>query len=76
MAIVICNKYQNPEWVPLEFYCMQKTQELNFKLKSIIVKNFDETKGKANQKSIWQYRALSNGFYLFKHEYIFLFQKK
>lgn len=76
MVIVIGDKYQNSEWVPLGFYCMQKAQELNFKLKSIIVKNFDETKGKANQKALWRYRALSNGFYLFKHEYIFLFQKK
>lgn len=76
MAIVIGDKYQNSEWIPLGFYCMQKAQEYNFKLKSIIVKNFDETKGKANQKALWRYRALSNGFYLFKHEYIFLFQKK
>ncbi len=75
MAIVVGDKYQNSEWVPLGFYCMQKAQECGFKLKSIIVKNFDETKGKANQKALWRYRALCNGFYLFKHEYIFLFQK-
>lgn len=46
-----------------------------FKMKAILVKNFDETKGKANQKSIWRYRALANDFYLFKHEYIFIFKK-
>lgn len=76
LAVVIGDKYQNSEWIPLGFYCMQKVMEYNFKLKSIIVKNFDETKGKSNQKSLWRYRALSNGFYIFKHEYIFLFQKK
>ncbi len=76
MALIIGDKYQNSEWIPLGFYAMQKAQEAGFKLKSIIVKNFDETKGKANQKSLWRYRALANGFYLFKHEYIFLFQKK
>ena len=36
---------------------------------------FEETKGKMNQKELWRYRALSGGFYVFKHEYIFLFQK-
>ena len=38
-----------------------------FKMKAILVKNFDETKGKANQKAIWRYRALASDFYLFKH---------
>lgn len=76
MTLIIGDKYQNSEWIPLGFYCMQKAQEIGYKLKSIIVKNFDETKGKANQQSLWRYRALCNGFYLFKHEYIFLFQKK
>lgn len=27
------------------------------------------------QKELWRYRALAGGFYVFKHEYIFLFQK-
>ncbi len=48
----------------------------DYKLKSIIVKNFDETKGKMTQKELWRYRALAGGFYIFKHEYIFLFQKE
>jgi hypothetical protein len=47
----------------------------DFLLKAILVKNFDETKGKANQQSIWRYRALSSDFYIFKHEYIFIFKK-
>jgi len=46
-----------------------------YKLKSTIVKNFDETKGKMKQKELWRYRALAGGFYIFKHEYIFIFQK-
>ena len=54
---------------------MQEIQKRNYKLKSIIVKNFDETKGKMNQKELWRYRALVGGFYIFKHEYIFLFKK-
>ena len=41
----------------------------------MIVMNFEETKGKANQKALWRQRALQNGLYLFKHEYVFVFRK-
>lgn len=44
-------------------------------MKAILVKNFEDTKGKANQKAIWRYRALASDFYIFKHEYIFVFKK-
>ncbi|HWX43270.1 MAG TPA: DNA methyltransferase, partial [Blastocatellia bacterium] len=46
-----------------------------YTLKSIIVKNFEETTGKRQQKELWRYRALVGGFYIFKHEYIFVFRK-
>ncbi|WP_207668951.1 DNA methyltransferase [Natranaerovirga hydrolytica] len=75
-AVVIGDKYEKGEWIPLGFYTMQEFLKRGFKLKSIIVKNFDETKGKRNQRNLWKYRALSGGFYLFKHEYIYVFQKK
>ncbi len=75
LAIVIADKYANGELVPLGFYVMQAAKKENLKLKSIIVKNFDATKGKQNQQALWRYRALVNGLYLFKHEYIFLFRK-
>ena len=74
-AVVIGDKYANSEIVPLGFYCMNLFMMRGFKMKAILVKNFDETKGKANQKAIWRYRALASDFYLFKHEYIFLFKK-
>ena len=75
LAIVIADKYANSELIPLGFYAMQLAQNEKLKLKSIIVKNFDTTKGKQNQQALWRYRALVNGLYLFKHEYIFLFKK-
>jgi len=75
-ALVIGDKYSKGEWIPLGFYSMQKALEKGYKLKSVIVKNFDETKGKRNQKELWRYRALVGGFYVFKHEYIFLFKKE
>jgi DNA modification methylase len=74
-AFVIGDKYSNGEWIPLGFYCMNEIMKRKYKLKSIIVKNFEETKGKLNQKELWRYRALTGGFYIFKHEYIFLFKK-
>lgn len=74
-ALVIGDKYSKGEWIPLGFLTMQKVLESGFKLKSIIVKNFEETTGKRNQKELWRYRALVGGFYIFKHEYIFLFKK-
>lgn len=76
LAVVIGDKYSAGEWIPLGFYTMQEVLKRNYKLKAIIVKNFEETKGKINQKELWRYRALVGGFYVFKHEYIFLFKKK
>lgn len=74
-AVVIGDKYSQGEWIPLGFYVMNEVLKRAYVLKSIIVKNFEETKGKMNQKELWRYRALVGGFYIFKHEYIFLFKK-
>lgn len=74
-AVVIGDKYSSGEWIPIGFYLMNSLINKGYKLKSTIVKNFEETKGKMNQKELWRYRALAGGFYIFKHEYIFLFQK-
>ena len=74
-AVVIGDKYSQGEWIPLGFYVMNEVLKKGYILKSIIVKNFEETKGKMNQKELWRYRALVGGFYIFKHEYIFLFKK-
>jgi hypothetical protein len=75
-ALVIGDKYSKGEWIPLGFYCMQEVLKRGYKLKSIVVKNFEETRGKKNQRELWRYRALVGGFYVFKHEYIMLFQKR
>ncbi len=75
-ALVIGDKYSKGEWIPLGFYCMNEVLKRGYLLKSIIVKNFEETRGKRNQQELWRYRALVGGFYIFKHEYIMLFKKK
>ena len=74
-ALVISDKYQNSEWIPLGFYAMQAFQQTGLVLKSIVVKNFNQTKAKRQQEQLWRYRALTGGYYVFKHEYIYVFQK-
>jgi hypothetical protein len=76
MALVIGDKYSGGEWIPLGFLCMKEVLDRgDFALKSIVVKNFDETRGKRKQTALWRYRALAGGFYVFKHEYVFVFRK-
>jgi DNA modification methylase len=76
LALVIGDKYSGGEWIPLGFLTMDQVLERGFLLKSIVVKNFEETTAKRGQKELWRYRALAGGFYVFKHEYILIFQKR
>ena len=76
-AVVIGDVYKNSEVLPLGFYCMDMIKR-NFKvkLKGIIVKNIEGNRGKLGvQGGIWRYRALKSDYYIFKHEYIFVFKK-
>ncbi len=75
LVLVIGDKYSKGEWIPLGFYTMQKVMDHGFKLKSIVVKNIEENRGKRNQYSLWRYRALKHGYYIFKHEYVMFFVK-
>ena len=74
LAVVIGDKYQGGEWIPLGFRAMQAVMTQGCTLKSIVVKNLDKTRAKRDQQALWRYRALVGGFYVFKHEYIFVFQ--
>jgi predicted RNA methylase len=77
LAVVIGDKYTNSEWVPLGFMTMQEVLSRGgLILKSILVKNIVNSRAKRNQEHLWRYRALVGGFYIFRHEYILLFQKK
>ena len=76
LVLVIGDKYMGGNWIPLGFQTMNEVMKRGFSLKSIIVKNFEDTSAKRNQKELWRYRALVGGFYIFKHEYIFLFKKQ
>jgi 16S rRNA G966 N2-methylase RsmD len=76
-ALIIGDKYADSQLIPLGFMCMQKMQEAGFITKSIIVKNIEgNEKAKGKTANLWRYRALAGGFYIFKHEYVMVFQKK
>lgn len=75
LAIVIGDIYQKSEWVPLGFYCMNEAQKLGYTVKSIVVKNMSNNRGKQNQQGIWKYRSLANDYYVFKHEYVIILKK-
>lgn len=76
-AVVIGDKYSNSEWIPLGFLVMQEIMKSeNVILKSIMVKNMVNNSGKRNMDNLWRYRALVGGYYIFRHEYIMLFQKR
>ncbi len=75
LSLIVGDKYHKGELIPLGFYAMQEALKCGFRMKSIVVKNFEETRGKMNSKELWRYRALVGGFYLFKHEYIMIFRK-
>jgi hypothetical protein len=77
LAVVIVDKYTNSEWVPLGFMVLQEVLGRDsLILKSILVKNMVNNRAKRNQEHLWRYRALVGGFYIFRHEYILLFQKR
>ncbi len=74
-AIVVGDVYKNSEVLPLSFYCMDMIKRnFNVKLKGIIVKNIEGNRGKIGQNNIWKYRALNSDYFIFKHEYIFVFK--
>lgn len=76
-AIVIGDVYKNSEVIPLSFYLMDAVKRhFKTKLKGIIVKNIEGNRGKLGKNGIWTYRALKSDYYIFKHEYIFVFKKE
>lgn len=76
-AIIAGDIYKNSEVVPLAFKIMEAIKDnLNAKMKGIIIKNIEGNRGKLKTQDIWRYRALKSDYYLFKHEYIFVFKKQ
>ena len=56
--------------------CSSIMRKVGFKMKAVIVKNMEgNERAKGKTANLWRYRALAGGFYIFKHEYIMVFQK-
>ncbi len=75
-VLVIGDKYEKGELIPLGFWCMERVNRVGFKTKAIVVKNIEgNERGKGRSNNLWRYRALAGGYYIFKHEYVIIFRK-
>lgn len=75
-TLIIGDKYADGEIVPLSSDCASIMRRIGFKMKAVIVKNMEgNERAKGKTANLWRYRALNGGFYIFKHEYIYVFQK-
>lgn len=75
-ALIIGDKYAKGQYIPLSFGCMERMNRAGFITKAIIVKDIQgNEKAKGKTANLWRYRALYGGFYIFKHEYVMVFQK-
>ncbi len=76
LTLVIGDKYSSGEWIPLGFECMEVARSCGLNLRAINIKDIQgNEKGKGKSNNLWRYRALRNGLYVFKHEYVMLFRK-
>lgn len=76
-ALIIGDKYADSQYIPLGFECMRRMNDLGFITKAVIVKDIQgNERCKGKDANLWRYRALAGGFYIFKHEYVMIFQKK
>lgn len=75
-AIVVGDLYRDSAVVPLGFYLMDAINK-NFKckLKGIVIKDMVGNRAKLGSENLWRYKALKSDYFLFKHEYIFVFRK-
>lgn len=76
LVLVMGDIYCKGEWVPLGFQAMEAVRSAGYRLKSIVVKNIEGNRAKRNLQNLWRQRAFRGHYYLFKHEYVFFFQKK
>lgn len=75
-VLVIGDKYEKGELIPLGFWCMERLNQVGFKTKAIVVKNIEgNERGKGRASNLWRYRALAGGYYIFKHEYVIILRK-
>ena len=75
-ALIIADEYIDGKCELLSFGCEQRMEKLGFFLKGVIVKDIQgNERAKGKNANLWRYRALFGGFFIFQHEYIFIFEK-
>ena len=75
-ALIIADEYIDGKCELLSYGCEQRMEKLGFFLKGVIVKDIQgNERAKGKTANLWRYRALFGGFYIFQHEYIFIFEK-
>jgi DNA modification methylase len=76
IGVVIGDKYDASEVIPLGSILIQRIlSDGNARLKGVVVKDIQHNRAKRNLDNLWRYRALKGGFFIFKHEYVLVFQK-
>lgn len=76
LTVVAGDLYRNSEVVPLGFMLMNAIlQSGPLKLKGIVIKDMVGNRAKLGLDALWHKRALRSDYYLFKHEYIFVYRK-
>ncbi len=75
LCLVCGDYYLRGEYYPLAFECMNICKKNGLKLKGIVIKNMEGNNSTGRDTNMWVYRAIKGGFYTWKHEYIFVFQK-
>ncbi len=77
LALVIGDKYEKGEVVPLGSLLLQAMLDTGeLRLKGFVVKDIQQNRAKRNMDNMWRYRALKGNFFIFKHEYVLVFQKR
>jgi len=73
---VIGDTFRDGEVRPLGFACMERCRAAGLSLRAINVKDIQgNVRGKGQASNLWRYRALRQGLYVFKHEYVMLFRR-
>ena len=76
IVLVAGDLYRNSEVVPLGFRLMDSVlSNFNCKLKGIVIKDMVGNRAQIGLNALWRKRALRSDYYLFKHEYVFVFRK-
>lgn len=77
IGVVIGDKYEKGEVIPLGSILLQRILSTgDVRLKGFVVKDIQGNRAKRNKEHLWRYRALKGDFFIFKHEYILVMQKR